>query len=122
MKILLALSLFVLINAQTTPPMPGGRVDIDPNTPVVVEAAHFAYVLISNGIDSVFAHKMGKVIKAQSQVVAGVKYYLTLEVSETNCKKEVTNTDNCAVTVSLTLTINSSLNYTYILINYCFII
>jgi hypothetical protein len=110
MKILLALSLFVLINAQSTPLMPGGRVDIDPNTPAVAEAARFAYVLISNGINSVFTHKMGKVIKAQSQVVAGVKYYLTLEVAETNCKKDATNTDNCEVTVSLTLTINYCLN------------
>ncbi len=110
MKIILALSLFVLINAETTPPLPGGRVDVDPKTPAVAEAAHFAYILISNGINSVFAHKMGKVIKAQSQVVAGVKYYLTLEVSETDCKKDVTTTDNCAVTVSLTLTLNCSLN------------
>ncbi|CAL4075557.1 unnamed protein product [Meganyctiphanes norvegica] len=61
--------------------------------PTILEIADFAlteYDRTSNDDD---LHMVLKLIKAQTQVVAGIKYYLTLEIAETTCSKLVTGVD-----------------------------
>ena len=70
--------------------------------------------MISASLNTAHALKMGKVVKAQSQVVAGVKYYLTIEIEETDCAKTVTDLSNCKVVVSF-LTFSQIFGFKYFL-------
>ena len=103
MKVLVIISLLVAVTyaaVTTRSSIAGGVVDADVNSEGVQDAAKFAYQMISASINSVHALKIGKITKAQSQVVAGVKYYLTMEVEETDCAKTVTDMSGCKVVVS----------------------
>ena len=96
--------LFVGLNAFPMTPdsdSVGDVKDVDPNQPEVKEAISFAFNVIHGSIDSTHAIAMGKVLKAQSQVVSGEKFYITLEVNETDCAKHVTDLKPCKVIVSI---------------------
>lgn len=92
--------------SATTKTLPGGLIDADPNSPAVKQAVDFAYAKISASLNTAHALQLGKVVKAQSQVVSGVKYYLTIEVNETDCSKSVTDLSHCKVAVSPVLRVN----------------
>jgi hypothetical protein len=96
--------LFVGLNAFPMTPdsdSVGDVKDVDPNQPEVKEAISFAFNVIHDSIDSTHAITMGKVLKTQSQVVSGEKFYITLEVNETDCAKHVTDLKPCKVIVSI---------------------
>jgi hypothetical protein len=106
---------FMAIEAQ----LAGGIVDADPNDPQFKNVLEFCEKMLDNAVNSVFSHKVGKVIKAQTQVVSGLKYYLTFEFSETSCLKNRSPNEvvQCDITVS-----NSNFIYSHFIhINMCFI-
>ena len=78
----------------------GGKKDADINDKTVQEMVAFAFELIGTESNSPHAYKMGKVLKAQTQVVNGIDYYLTFEMSETDCVKVTTDLTNCTVIVN----------------------
>lgn len=107
MKILLV---FALIACVAEAQLAGGLIDVDPQREDVLAAANFAYTLGVNSINSAYTHRLVKVVKAQSQVVAGTKYYLTLEIGETDCfQHNQIDETSCKVTVRImwTLIFNS---------------
>ncbi|KAG0711296.1 Cystatin [Chionoecetes opilio] len=64
------------------------------NDPTILEVADFAlreYDRTSSDEDSL--HIIVRLIKAYSQVVAGVRYHLTMELAESLCKKVLTGAD-----------------------------
>lgn len=63
------------------------------NDPTIMEIADFALKEYDRTADEDELHLILRLIKAQTQVVAGVKYYLTVELAETVCKKRLTGVD-----------------------------
>ncbi len=80
----------------------GGITDADPNDPQVKNVLEFCETMLDKAVNSPYSHKAGKIIKAQTQVVSGLKYYLTFEFSETNCLKNQSPNEvsSCDITVS----------------------
>ncbi|XP_037540982.1 cystatin C (amyloid angiopathy and cerebral hemorrhage) [Nematolebias whitei] len=67
--------------------MTGGKQDIDVNDQGVQNALNFAVVEHNKASNDLFYVKNMEVLKAQSQVVAGVKYYIKVKMATTTCKK-----------------------------------
>ncbi|XP_006039319.1 cystatin-like [Alligator sinensis] len=68
-------------------PMPGGPMNIPVTGAEVQEAARVAVGAFNRDSDSPYIFQAEKVISAQSQVVSGIKYYLTVELEKTQCLK-----------------------------------
>ncbi|KAI4883454.1 hypothetical protein NFI96_024842, partial [Prochilodus magdalenae] len=69
---------------------PGGLrapVDADISEKGVSDALQFALVQYNKASDDEYFWVMSKIIRAQKQVLAGVKYIFTVEMSRTTCKK-----------------------------------
>ena len=96
MKRLILIILSLVIMSQG---IPGGKRDLDVNSQQVIEMTKFAFEKIEMGSNSIYRHKMGNIIKAQSQVVSGVMYYITFEFHQTNCKKNDNKEVPCSITV-----------------------
>ncbi|MBN3309270.1 CYT2 protein, partial [Amia calva] len=73
----------VLENAQ----LDGGIQDVSPLSLAVQKAAQFAVDQYNKDSKDQFAFKMLKIVSAREQVVAGMKYYLEMEMGQTQCKK-----------------------------------
>ncbi|KAF7238404.1 Cystatin [Varanus komodoensis] len=85
----LALPLLLLpALAASRVPMPGGLVDRSVADPDVRKAAAFAVEAYNRASNSLFYYKVLRILDAKSQVVAGVKYYLTVELVSTQCEKK----------------------------------
>uniref|UniRef100_A0A673BNT2 Cystatin-C-like n=1 Tax=Sphaeramia orbicularis TaxID=375764 RepID=A0A673BNT2_9TELE len=76
--------------------MPGGRMDVDVNDPGVQNAVNFAVVQHNRGTNDMYLHQAAEVVKAQRQVVAGMKYIITVKMAKTNCRKDRPN-EVCAI-------------------------
>ncbi|XP_053188746.1 cystatin C (amyloid angiopathy and cerebral hemorrhage) [Scomber japonicus] len=69
----------------------GGPRDIDVNDSGVQNALNFAVVQHNRGTNDMFVSQVAEVIKAQSQVVAGIKYIITVRMGRTDCRKDSGN-------------------------------
>ncbi|CAB1338641.1 unnamed protein product [Coregonus sp. 'balchen'] len=67
--------------------MPGGVTDADMNDRETRDALQFAVVEYNKGTNDLYVRQVAKVIKAQQQVVAGMKYIFTVQMARTPCKK-----------------------------------
>nr|QSI83989.1 cystatin [Calliophis bivirgatus] len=67
--------------------MPGGLFPIPVTTEEVKEAAAFAVEQYNERSKNTNYFKELRIVKAQSQVVAGLKFYLTVEMGKTVCEK-----------------------------------
>ncbi|XP_007442959.1 cystatin-like [Python bivittatus] len=68
--------------------IPGGLSPASPTDDGVQKAAAFAVEQYNTrSTDNTNYFKVLRIVQAQSQVVAGVKYYLTVEVVKTACEK-----------------------------------
>ncbi|KAM3824727.1 cystatin-like [Vipera latastei] len=67
--------------------MPGGLFPVSVTEKGVQEAAAFAVEQYNERSNNPNYFKELRVVKAQSQVVAGAKYYLTVEIGKTVCEK-----------------------------------
>ncbi|KAK9541748.1 hypothetical protein VZT92_001769 [Zoarces viviparus] len=76
--------------------MPGGFVDIDPNNEGLRNALNYAVVQHNRRSNCMFLSQVAEVVKAQSQVVAGTKYVITVRMAKTPCRKNGAN-DVCAI-------------------------
>uniref|UniRef100_A0A8C6YI51 Cystatin n=1 Tax=Naja naja TaxID=35670 RepID=A0A8C6YI51_NAJNA len=68
-------------------PMPGGLYPVPVTTEEVKEAAAFAVERYNERSKNPNYFKQLNIVKAQSQVVSGMKYYLTVKVGKTVCEK-----------------------------------
>ncbi|XP_043993196.1 cystatin-C-like [Gambusia affinis] len=65
----------------------GGATDIDIHNDDVQNALNFAVGQHNRGNNDMFLRQAAEVIKAQVQVVSGLKYILTVKMVKTNCRK-----------------------------------
>ncbi|XP_052029413.1 cystatin-M [Apodemus sylvaticus] len=65
----------------------GERQKLSPNDPRVQKAAQAAVASYNMGSDSLYYFKDTKVINASCQLVAGMKFYLTMDIESTQCAK-----------------------------------
>ncbi|EDL33113.1 cystatin-M precursor [Mus musculus] len=65
----------------------GERQNLSPTDPRVQKAAQAAVASYNMGSDSLYYFRDTKVIDAKYQLVAGIKYYLTLDIESTECRK-----------------------------------
>ncbi|XP_024430084.1 cystatin-M [Desmodus rotundus] len=76
----------------------GGRRDLEPNDPQVQKAAQAAVASYNMGSNSLYYFRDTRILKAQSQLVAGIKYYLTVEMGSTACRKSAVTGDRMDLT------------------------
>nr|E3P6P2.1 RecName: Full=Cystatin; Flags: Precursor [Notechis scutatus scutatus]ACR83848.1 cystatin precursor [Notechis scutatus] len=67
--------------------IPGGLSPRSVTDPDVQEAAEFAVQEYNALSANAYYYKQLRIVEAQSQVVAGAKYYLTMELMKTKCAK-----------------------------------
>ncbi|XP_028676307.1 cystatin-like [Erpetoichthys calabaricus] len=73
------------------------KVNADLNEERVDKVMQFAVSQHNKVSHDDYFHRMSKVISAQLQVVSGLKYFVTAEMSQTSCKKgETEGLENCA--------------------------
>uniref|UniRef100_M9T289 Cystatin-Igu-3 n=1 Tax=Iguana iguana TaxID=8517 RepID=M9T289_IGUIG len=70
------------------PGIVGGWRARSPSDPDVVEATAFCVGAYNEASNSAFLFKAARVVEAESQVVAGTKYSLTIELVRTVCEKK----------------------------------
>ncbi|XP_055745625.1 cystatin-like [Salvelinus fontinalis] len=75
--------------------IPGGVVDADMNDPATRDALKFAVAEYNKGTNDTYAWQVAEVVKAQKQVVAGMKYIFTVQMARTLCMKG--RVKDCAV-------------------------
>uniref|UniRef100_A0A2K6TFB7 Cystatin E/M n=1 Tax=Saimiri boliviensis boliviensis TaxID=39432 RepID=A0A2K6TFB7_SAIBB len=78
--------------------MVGERQDLSPDDPQVQKAAQTAVANYNMGSNSVYYFRDTHILKAQSQLVAGIKYFLTVEMGSTNCRKTRVTGDHLDLT------------------------
>ncbi|XP_015397422.2 cystatin-M [Panthera tigris] len=76
----------------------GERQNLSLSDPQVQKAAQAAVASYNMGSNSLYYFRDTRILKAQSQLVAGIKYYLTLEMGSTACRKNVATGDGVDVT------------------------
>ncbi|KAL0964820.1 hypothetical protein UPYG_G00329450 [Umbra pygmaea] len=67
--------------------MPGGTIDADLNDRGVKNALEFAVVEHNKRTNDMFVWQVSNVVEAKTQVVAGMKYFFTVKMARTQCKK-----------------------------------
>ncbi|XP_006861132.1 PREDICTED: cystatin-M [Chrysochloris asiatica] len=67
--------------------------DLPLNDPQVQKAAQEAVATYNMGSNSLYYFRDTHILKAQCQLVAGIKYYLSLEMSSTACRKNAMTGD-----------------------------
>ncbi|XP_025734646.1 cystatin-M [Callorhinus ursinus] len=98
---LLALCLLALLRDARARPgerLVGGRTNLSPSDPQVQKAAQAAVASYNMGSNSLYYFRDTNILKAQSQLVAGIKYYLTVEMGSTACRKNVATGDRVDIT------------------------
>ncbi|XP_015974938.1 cystatin-M [Rousettus aegyptiacus] len=98
---LLAICLLALprdAGARPQERMVGGLQDLSPSDPQVQKAAQSAVASYNMGSNSLYYFRDTHILKAQRQLVAGVKYYLTVEMGSTACRKNAVTGDHIDLT------------------------
>ncbi|ELK24316.1 PREDICTED: cystatin-M [Myotis davidii] len=78
--------------------MVGGVTELKPSDPQVQKAAQAAVASYNMGSNSLYYFRDTRILKAQSQLVAGIKYYLTVEMGSTACRKSSVTGDRMDLT------------------------
>lgn len=89
-------AVFAADETSSTPPVVGGRQRIEVDNSILLSAVEAVQPQILSSINSQYVHRQGKIKEAFSQVVSGIKFYVTLEMGETPClKATTTNIESC---------------------------
>uniref|UniRef100_A0A3P8U1I0 Zgc:163030 n=1 Tax=Amphiprion percula TaxID=161767 RepID=A0A3P8U1I0_AMPPE len=76
--------------------MVGGFSDVDVNDEGLQNALNFAVVQHNRGTNDLYLSQVEEVVKAQRQVVAGMKYVITVKLAKSTCRKDSAN-EVCAI-------------------------
>ncbi|KAF7657390.1 hypothetical protein LDENG_00028160 [Lucifuga dentata] len=76
--------------------MPGAPMTIDVNDPSMQNALHFAVKEHNKVSNDLFFSNVTEVIRAERQVVSGLKYIITVRMARTSCRKSSMD-EVCAV-------------------------
>ncbi|XP_072349680.1 cystatin-like [Scyliorhinus torazame] len=78
------------------PSMMGGVERVSVDHPEVLKAAQFAVAEYNKASNDMFASKIVRIVSAQQQAVAGMKYIFEVELGRTQCKQsEVHDLETC---------------------------
>ena len=94
----LLLAAVVLELAMTSTEMsylPGGLQDADTSDKDVQQAVEFALHRYNSDNNDLYLSALVRVVRARRQVVAGMNYYLDLEIGRTTCTKDQSTQDAC---------------------------
>ncbi|XP_007502736.1 cystatin-M [Monodelphis domestica] len=69
--------------------MLGARTTLSTSSSEVKEVAQKAVEIFNQASNSEYFFKGSKVIKAEKQLVTGIKYFLTVEMGSTECRKDM---------------------------------
>ncbi|KFO28383.1 cystatin-M [Fukomys damarensis] len=98
---LLAICLLALspdARAQPRDRRTGERKNLSINDPQVQRMAQTAVTTFNSGSNSAYYFRDTNIIKAERQLVAGVKYYLTMDLESTACRKTRVSGDHMDLT------------------------
>uniref|UniRef100_A0A3B3I024 Cystatin domain-containing protein n=1 Tax=Oryzias latipes TaxID=8090 RepID=A0A3B3I024_ORYLA len=76
-----------LLTVGSAQGLPGGPTDINANDPEVQAALKFAMKEYNKGSSDQYLYVVVDVIRVQGQVVAGFRYFLTVKIAKTLCRK-----------------------------------
>ncbi|KAH0508176.1 cystatin-M [Microtus ochrogaster] len=76
----------------------GERQNLSPNDPRVKRAAQVAVSTYNMGSNSLYYFRDTKIVDAAYQLVAGLKYYLTMVLESTECRKTRVSGDHMDLT------------------------
>lgn len=93
-------SCLLLVLCLTRTQAVGNLEDMDPNSEELKPVVQFAEQMLDKAVNSLYVHRIGTVLKAQKQIVSGIKYYIEFEFKETTCLKNKPNDGVCNPTVS----------------------
>ncbi|XP_019489439.1 PREDICTED: cystatin-C-like [Hipposideros armiger] len=92
----LALAVSPTVGASSNRPrLMGGLLDADESEEGVQQALNFALSEYNKASNDAFHSRAMRVVRAQKQVVAGMKYYLDVEIGRTTCTKSQPNLADC---------------------------
>ncbi|KAM6160254.1 cystatin-M-like [Erethizon dorsatum] len=92
------LALFPDSRAEPRDRRTGERKNLATNDPQVQRMAQTAVTTFNKGSNSVYYYRDTNIIKAERQLVAGVKYYLTMDLESTACRKTRVSGDHVDLT------------------------
>uniref|UniRef100_A0A8C6WJD0 Cathepsin F n=1 Tax=Neogobius melanostomus TaxID=47308 RepID=A0A8C6WJD0_9GOBI len=75
---------------QGTEPAPGSPIGLQDSDPGLRKALQFAEERYNRGSNAMHLRRVSRLISATKQVVKGIRYSLTVELSNTQCKKSAT--------------------------------
>ncbi|XP_045689614.1 cystatin-C [Phyllostomus hastatus] len=94
--LVLALSVSSAAGASPGRPlMPGGLAEADVNEEGVQQALNFALNEYNKASNDAFHSRALRVVRARKQVVAGLNYFLDVEIGRTTCTKSQPNLASC---------------------------
>ncbi|XP_005064074.1 cystatin-M [Mesocricetus auratus] len=76
----------------------GERQNLSPNDPRVQKAAQAAVSSYNMGSNSLYYFRDTKILNAEYQLVAGLKWYLTMDLESTECRKTRVSGDHMDLT------------------------
>ncbi|XP_007427618.1 cystatin-2-like [Python bivittatus] len=77
--------------------LPGGLTEASLEDPGVRRALQFAINEYNRASNDMYSSRVSEVVRVQTQVVSGLKYYFTVKVGRTVCRKGVSDLENCAL-------------------------
>ncbi|NWR66900.1 CYT protein, partial [Bucorvus abyssinicus] len=97
-RLAVALMILGVVLAGKSGTLVGAPVDItDPaNDSGLQRALHFAMEQYNKGSNDMYASRVVRVIQAQRQIVAGIKYTIEAEIARTTCPKPAADLQSCA--------------------------
>ncbi|XP_070603110.1 cystatin-2-like [Erythrolamprus reginae] len=76
--------------------IPGGLWDASLEEPEVRSALQFAMNEYNRGSNDMYHSRVSEVVRAEQQVVSGMKYYFTVKIGRTVCRQGASDLENCA--------------------------
>ncbi|KAL3050127.1 hypothetical protein OYC64_012216 [Pagothenia borchgrevinki] len=95
-KIVLLVLAVVFAAGSSSPHMVGGYTNIDVNDEGAQNALNFAVVEHNKQSNSMFLSQVAEVVGMKRQLVAGLKYVITVRMGNTPCRKGTAN-EVCAI-------------------------
>ncbi|XP_058033046.1 cystatin-2-like isoform X2 [Ahaetulla prasina] len=71
-----------------------------PEEPGVREALDFAMKEYNRGSNDMYHSRVSEVVEVRKQIVSGIKYYFTVKIGRTVCRKGAADLENCAFHVA----------------------
>ncbi|XP_078504359.1 cystatin-2-like [Lissotriton helveticus] len=87
----------VLADFERKPKILGGAESVSFDESGVQKALSFAMKEYNKASNDKFAYKVSEVVEVKRQIVAGLKYFITVKMARTTCKNAYVVVENCAL-------------------------